>query len=632
MSRPDRLLLAAAALALVARAAVDCGAPPAFGTVTLVFAILVALSVAARGGRRWCDGPRALLCALVLLDVPSVYGRLGGDGYEYYALLRSPLLDLDLDFANDYAGLGAKPVVTPGVGVTSRVLVGQAIAWSPAFALAHGAALLPGGPAADGFSQPYQSAVTLASFAWAALGLLLCEALLRPRFGRAVAALAALGLWYATPLRFYATANAFMSHATSAGLACLLVFLWLRARDRDAAAPARYWLWVGAAGALLSLVRAQDAVLLSLPALDLVLRRPPALVARFAWLLAAPVAGAALQLAVWLAMYGTAFLAVTAEQNWVATAGSQWLLVLLSPRHGLFTWHPLFAVAALGWLGWLRRDRALAALFVTGLALSAFVNGLLIDWWGSDAFGQRRLLCLLPLFGLGLGAALDFLRRRPLLAPALALVALGLWNDQLSYIHNSNLVGNKDQGATLDRVAAAQVDVAWRTIDGWRGWLPRPLWVLAYDHLRGVWLDDGPWSLRGELDLGGREAPAVAAAVGEGWYPAAAGADFRASRGRRSRLALPVRHALPATLVLRARAEPPELAVRVRVRLGGVELGEAPLGAEWSELRFEVPAAALAPGFNAVELLWSATARADLDGWSGRNTAGAVDRVRLLRE
>jgi hypothetical protein len=396
MSRPDRVLLATALLALVARAAVDSGAPALLANVALLAALLAAAAAAAAGGARWCDAPRALLVGLLLLEVPAVYGRLGGDGFEYYALLRSPLLDFDLDFANDYAGLGAKPVVTPGVGVTSRVLVGQALAWSPAFLVAHLGALLPGGPAADGFSPPYQSAVTLFSFAWAAAGLLLVEALLRARFGRAVAVLTALGLWYATPLRFYATANAFMSHATSAGVACLFVWLWLRARDGD---RPRAWLAVGAAGALLSLVRAQDAVLLALPALDLLLRRPSGsgggqspspvpwglrrersssaskppsgLVGHLGRLCAVPVAAAALQLAVWLTMYGTSFLAVTAEQNWVASSGSQWLLVLFSPRHGLFTWHPLFAVAVLGWFGWLRRDRVLAALCFVGLGLCA---------------------------------------------------------------------------------------------------------------------------------------------------------------------------------------------------------------------------------------------------------------------
>ncbi|GEM_PF-448616 len=631
MSRLDRALLATALLALTARAAVDSGASKGWFDAALLVASLTALASATSRGRRWCDGPRALLVAMFLLDVSSVYGRLGGDGYEYYALLRSPLLDFDLDFANDYAGLGAKAVVTPGVGVTSRVLVGQAIAWSPAFGLAHLAALLPGGAPADGFSQPYQSAVTLASFSWAVLGLLLVESLLRARHGRAIAGLAVAGLWYATPLRFYATANASMSHATSAGVACLFVWLWLRAREQPAPGP---YLAVGAAGALLALVRAQDAILLALPALDLLFRRPPDLMPKALRLLAVPVVAGALQTGIWLAMYGTAFAAVTAEQNWVTTAGSQWALVLLSPRHGLFTWHPLLLVATLGWLTLLRTDRGLAVLCLTALALSAFVNGLLSDWWGSDAFGQRRLLCLVPLFGLGLGGALRVLARRPLLAPALVLVALSVWNDQLSYIYNSNMVASKDQGMTLDRLAPVQVDVAWRTIDRWKPWLPHTVWLFAYDNLKGVWLDEGPWSQRGRLDLGGQETPAVEAALGEGWFPPdpAASPGFRASRGRRSRLTLPIRHAREATLIVVARAEPAQLATRMRARLGGRELGEQTLGPDWAELRFAVPAGAIRPGFNTLDLIWSATARADLPGWTGPNTAAAVDSVRLVRE
>lgn len=631
MSRLDCALLATGLLALVARAMVDAGAPEAWYDAALALALLTAIASAASRARRWCDGPRALLVAMVLLDLSSVYGRIGGDGYEYYALLRSPLFDFDLDFANDYVGLGAQAVVTPGVGITSRVLVGQAIAWSPAFVVAHVATLLSGAAPADGFSQPYQSAVTLASFAWAALGLLLVENVLRARYGRSIAALSVAGLWYATPLRFYATANASMSHATSAGVACLFVWLWLRSREQSTPGA---WLAVGAAGALLALVRAQDAVLLAVPALDLLLRRPPDLIPKALRLLAGPVVGGALQIGVWLAMYGTAFAEVTAEQNWVSAAGSNWALVLFSPRHGLFTWHPLLLIATFGWLMLLRREGRLASLCFAALALSAFVNGLLTDWWGSDAFGQRRLLCLLPLFGLGLGAVLRGLARRPLVTPALVLLGLGVWNDQLSYIYNSEMVAGKNQGMTLDRLALVQVEVAWRTIDRWKPWLPDAVWLFAYDTLKGVWLDDGPWSARGRLDLGGREAPSVEAALGEGWFPADPKADpgFRTSRGRRSRLTLPIRHSRDATLIVVARAEPGHLGTRMRARFEGWDLGEQPLGPDWTEARFAVPAGAITPGFNSLELVWSATARSSLPGWTGPNTAAAVDSLRLVRE
>ena len=187
---------------------------------------------------------------------------------------------------------------------------------------------------------------------------------------------------------------------------------------------------------------------------------------------------------------------------------------------------------------------------------------------------------------------------------------------------------------TLDRLAPVQVDVAWRTIDRWEPWLPHAVWLLAYDNLKGVWLDDGPWSMRGRLDLGGRETPAVEAALGEGWFPAdpAALPGFRASRGRRSRLVLPIRHARDAMLIVAARAEPAQLATRMRVRLGGRELGEQALGPDWAELRFAVPADAIRPGFNTLDLFWSSTARADVPGWTGPNTAAAVDSLRLVRE
>jgi hypothetical protein len=626
VSRTDRALLLATGLAALGKAVTDSGGPPWLLHLGLLGAAGCALLAALRAqSTGWLDRPRAILVLLCVLELPGVYGALGGDGYEYYALLRSPLIDHDLDFANDYAGLGARPVLAPDGSITSRVLIGQALAWAPAFALAHVGTLLAhvlgSRLLADGFSAPYLSAVTTATFLLAFGGLLLVEARLRRSHGAGVALVATLGLWLATPLHFYAVANPFMSHGCSTAAACALVFFWLRGRERD---DPRDFLLAGLCGGLLALIRLQDAVLLALPILDLALRRPPRAIVCAARFLVGPALGGVLQLLVWLRMYGLAFVSVTAEQNWVAWGDSQWLQVLFSPRHGLFTWTPLFLVAALGLLGVLRRDRTLGVLALLGFALSAWANGLLLDWWGSDAFGQRRLLCLLPLLALGLGEALAFAKARPLLAPALLIAGLALWNRQWEYIHNSELLAAKDQGVTLDRLAAGQADVLARKLARWEPHLPHGLWLLAYDNLRGVWLDEGPWRLR-RLDLGPEDGGTF---LGEGWYPPAA-EGYRATRSRRSRLRVPIRHTEPATIVLRARAEPAELATSVSVRLNGQVLGEAALPASWGELSFAIPPGVLLTGFNDIDLVWSETARGA--GQDGRNTAAAVDWLELRR-
>ena len=110
--RGERALLALGFATCALKAARDAGAPALLFHLALVTTAVVAMVMAGRAAHHrpaWLDGPRLVLVLLGLWLLPSVYARIGGDGFEYYALLRSPLLDGDLDFRNDFAGLGARP-------------------------------------------------------------------------------------------------------------------------------------------------------------------------------------------------------------------------------------------------------------------------------------------------------------------------------------------------------------------------------------------------------------------------------------------------------------------------------------------------------------------------------------------
>jgi len=267
----ERAFFAACAAAWLATVLRGAGAPAGWSTSAALAAIALGLiaMLASPAGRVWLDGPRLALVAAGLLSLGSVYQAVGGDGYEYYALLRSPVLDGDLDFVDDFAGLGAKPVLSPRGEITSRVAMGVSLFWAPHFLLAHLLALAGLAPA-DGFGPLYQAAVTVASYVYAFAALLVIEGMLRRRTSRAVALLVVLAIWLATPLHFYMTANPSMSHGVSVFAATAMVWLWLRARETE---DPRQWALVGVAGGLAALVRPPDAVLLAIPVLDLVLRR-----------------------------------------------------------------------------------------------------------------------------------------------------------------------------------------------------------------------------------------------------------------------------------------------------------------------------------------------------------------------
>jgi len=631
----EAVFLVLAAMCWAVKVAVDSGAPPAILTVILVMAAVAAVAAVVAGGppARWLDAWRLPLVLIGLAQLPAVYGRLGGDGFEYYVLARSPLFDHDFDLANDFEGLGARPVVSPQGEVTSRVPIGVSLVWLPPLLLVHAGVRLAGLLGAplrpDGFSAPYQAAVTTATYFYTWLGLAVLEGMLRRYYGAAIALLVTVAIWWATPLFFYALANPSMSHGASACLATLFVAAWLRFRSSDRPLP---WALIGATGALSSLVRIQDAVLLLLPVLDLAWthRRGAArLAAAFA---AGPVAGALLQALVWARLWGGgAFVSELTRQGPGFTPHLAWLEVLLSPRHGLFPWTPLYLIACAGWLLWLGRDARLAGYFVLAFGLAVAVNASMGDWWGSEAFGQRRLLGLTPLFALGLGEVLASARRHPLVPAAALLALLVWWNQGLAYIYNSELVAPRSQALSLEQLAPAQVDVLYRGLLETR-LLPAPLWTLAYDNLKGVWLDEGARSLAGTIDLGSEpaELPIV---VGHNWYPPTVEGDttFRRSKGRRSWLRVPIRTVGDFEAVMRLRAEQPRLPVTVRIEVNGVEVGETAAPPAWGEYTFAIPASALHPGLNDLALVYSASPRQDLPGYQGKDAAVAVDWLHFRR-
>lgn len=629
----ERATLLLAALAGVAKVASASGAPVWPLQVLLMATAAVASLAAFSRKARWLDPWRLPLVFLLLLSLPQVFARIKGDGAEYYVLARSALFDRDLDLSNDFAGLSARAVVSPQGRVTSRTPLGVALVWTPAILLAHAGTTVASWAGAqvatDGFSIPYQAAATLTSFWFGALALLLAETLLRRFYPPAVSLLGALALWLATPLGFYAVANPFMSHGVSAGIASLFLVLWLRSRGR---ADSFAWLLMGAVGALMTLVRIQDGVLLALPLLDLALDRRPGWWRQAVALTVGPAVGGVAQALVWVRLWSQDFVRQIGTQGPGFTLDVQVASVLWSPRHGLFVWTPLYLLAVLGWALWLRRDARLATLMGLGFTLSLLLNASIGDWWGSEGFGQRRFLGLTALFGLGLGEMLVFLRRRPLVLLTAMLGGLVAWNGLLAQVYNSQVVARRSEAVNLEQLLPAQLEVVFRKVMRLEHRLPPRVFFFLYENLKGVWLDEGPRSLGGQVDLG-REPPDLPAVVGHNWSRPESrdGVSFRRSRGRRAWLRIPISTLGDFEARLRARSEMGEVPLLLALEVNGQSLGAAPLPGEWSELSFRVPCALLRQGFNEVALVFSTTPADQTPGFRGRNDAAAVDWFRMRR-
>lgn len=418
-----------------------------------------------------------LIFAASIAFLPKRYGQLiVGDGIYYYVYLRSAVMDRDLDFTNDYTLYQEFNTTDPRkkqemltrktpTGMAANFFsVGPALLWSPAFLVAYAAAGWFG-QAGDGFSFWYQAPLLFLSIAYGFVGILLMYRVAAGMFTRFAAFVAILGIWLATNVVYYMGVSPSASHVLSLFAAALFVWLWWRktpyagAPPADAPAQARArertrldWLVWGLSAGLMALVRWQDALI--------------ALLALFEWAADARrelrgggwrgmwspllngalfVAGALLafapQMAAWQILYGSP---LTAPQGagFFQFLRPEMLNVWFSTKRGLFSWSPILIFAVLGWLPLYRRTRLLGATVVVIFILETYLNSIVNDWWGGEAFGARRFISLMPFFALGLAAFVDALRPRLSQVTILALLALFIvWNNLFLLQYNLWLHG-----------------------------------------------------------------------------------------------------------------------------------------------------------------------------------------------
>jgi hypothetical protein len=206
--------------------------------------------------------------------------------------------------------------------------------------------------------------------------------------------------------------------------------IWLHVREEWSVSGA---LALGLSGALMAMVREQDAFLALGPAVDFVATAVASRTRSDKSILIAATGcfafavGLLPQLLAYKALngrFGPSAL-VTRKMNWQAP---HMVDVLLSPEHGFFLWTPLAALSigglvllALRGPSHLRRIGWCALLMV---GLQIYVSGSVESWTVAGAFGQRRFVALTILLTVGLAGLIAAVPRgawRPTLAAALGV-------------------------------------------------------------------------------------------------------------------------------------------------------------------------------------------------------------------
>lgn len=413
--------------------------------------------------QRWIIG--AWLISLLLYFTPVI----SHDGTEYYAYLRSLLIDGDLRFNNDLDPAQSPFAGTPNLAATptetgytpNLATVGPAIVWAPFWLIAHGITYLGRawgtGWQVNGYAPPYIVLVGLASAMAGLLTALGCYALARRWFTERVAALAAVTLYGGSNLLYYAQFQGSFAHSLSAATATWFVIAVLAVDDQP---TLRRWAALGAAGGAMILMYWIAALLLIMPGLVFVRQLWSALRRRDRFemmqlglgaLLAAVVALLVFspQLLVWKIIYGD-WLAIPHGGNYITPRSIKLGQVLFSPLYGVAWWTPAYFVGMLGSVWFALRRPWPGVVLLAGVAIYVLYNASLQRWFAGGSFGMRRFTVLAPMLGVGLAAVIHAARRYPRAMIALAAAIIG-WSMAMTlrYVvfaisHDTDVLGNID--------------------------------------------------------------------------------------------------------------------------------------------------------------------------------------------
>jgi len=378
------------------------------------------------------------------------------DGHKLYLYARSLAIDHDLDVTNEVAMFGYEGGIrhTEDGRPYFPHEIGPPLVWTPLLAVAQDLAMLGDGLGLDvstsGYGRFQQRFVLYSSVLFAVLAVVLGWLLARRLIGGAVGPpLAALAVLFGTSIYYYATYLPSYSHAMDAAACAVFLALWGLGVGR------LHWtrfVWLGAALGLCGLIRVSGLAIGIVVAVELGWRavrpEPGDPRGRARWRFAAGLAArGGVALAVCLAVYTIQMIAWKVELGEALTSpngpgyvhlGRPFLAEFLwSSRNGFLSTHPIAYAGVVGLFLLPRRHRMIGVALLVAVAVQAYVNSCVYDWWGMASFGARRMCGVTVILVVGLAALiravglawarLPGLRRAPMLARRGLAVVVMAW-------------------------------------------------------------------------------------------------------------------------------------------------------------------------------------------------------------
>ena len=345
-------------------------------------------------------------------------------GYYYYLPATFIYKDLkkvafhpDLDKEYNYQGsvYYSSRVHPPTGNEVMKYTSGLAVMYSPAFFMAHILAK-PLGFKADGFSPPYQFAISFWSVLVAALGLwYLRKVLLKLDFSDKITALTLFLTVLATNYLDYGSITGAMAHNYIFTLYALLLWFTIRFFETPSVKTA---LGIGICIGLAALARPTELVVAMLPVLwgiGSIADMPKRLTFfKDNWGkigLAVLVCGAIgfIQLAYWKWATGHFIYKSYGPEDWMDWFQPHILDGLFSSRKGWLVYSPVMVFSLLGFIPLYKKQRKLfwaIGLFTLVFIYISFAHNI---WWYGGSLGQRQMVQIYPILAIPFAAFLTWI-------------------------------------------------------------------------------------------------------------------------------------------------------------------------------------------------------------------------------
>jgi hypothetical protein len=393
-----------------------------------------------------------IICVIIIIILYGPTDNWSWDPSFYYAQMRSPLIDNDLDFRDEtLPPNGISDVTVTGLQ-PSQWPIGPGLLWSPFFLAAHLLVLITHQSDTSGLSLPYVAFVSAGSMLIGLLGGMITYRICRYFGGLRISILSTLAAIFASPLIFYIFRQPIMAHSTSFFSSAFLLLASILALKGEL--PLKWTGFVlGVAVGLSGLLRWTNALQAIIPMGVFVIlaidswklkdqQQMRAILLQVAVFFGAALLTFTPQMILWYRLHHRFLIYPFVTDGFSLNESLTNIISLfIHTNRGLLFWSPYLLIGLIG-IFWLE-DHRLRALLAVYLLVFIVLLGSWSNWYGGGGYGPRFFIEALPIAAIGFVALFQRYRKKRYWGVGVSILFI------LLIIHQIGLLLTVEHAATL---------------------------------------------------------------------------------------------------------------------------------------------------------------------------------------